>query len=61
MGYEAYRKKQGWTFDNFDAEAGVSNDFKLSAKEFLSWNKTTNWTNGSFIALSPCNPKRILH
>ena len=53
MGYEAYLKNQGWTFDNFDAEAGVFNDFKLSAKEFLFWNKTTNWTNGSFIALSP--------
>ena len=53
MGYESYLKDQGWTFDNFDVEAQVFNDFKLSAKEFLYWNKTTNWTNGSFVALSP--------
>ena len=53
IGYEAFLKSQGWTFDNFDAEAATFNDFKLSAKEFLFWNKTTNWTNGSFIALSP--------
>ena len=53
MGYEAYLRNEGWTFDTFDVEAQVFNDFKLSAKEFLYWNKTTNWTNGSFIALSP--------
>ena len=53
IGYQEYLKDEGWTFDEFDPEAQIFNDFKLSANEFLYWVKTTNWQNGSFIALSP--------
>ena len=53
IGYQEHLKDEGWTFDEFDPEGQIFNDFKLSANEFLYWVKTTNWQNGSFIALSP--------
>ncbi len=52
LGYEAYLKSQGFTFDRYDPENQVSQDWTSSSKEFMFWTKH-NWSEGSIITLSP--------
>jgi hypothetical protein len=52
LGYEQYLKSQGFTFDRYDPENQVSQDWLSSAKEFMFWTKH-NWAIGSLITLSP--------
>jgi hypothetical protein len=52
LGYEQYLKSQGLTFDRYDPENRVSQDWLSSAKEFMFWTKH-NWAIGSLITLSP--------
>jgi hypothetical protein len=52
LGYEQYLKSQGFTFDRYDSENQVSQDWLSSSKEFMFWTKH-NWAIGSLITLSP--------
>ena len=52
LGYEEYLKSRGFTFDNYDAENQVSQDWTTSCREFMFWTKH-NWAIGSLITLSP--------
>ena len=56
LGYEAYLNQQGFTFDRYDPENQVSQDWTSSAKEFMFWTKH-NWATGSLITLSPAAQK----
>jgi hypothetical protein len=56
LGYESYLKSQGFTFNRYDPENQVSQDWFSSAKEFMFWTKH-NWEIGSLIALSPAAEK----
>jgi len=56
LGYENYLKSQGFTFDRYDAENQISQDWLGAAKEFMFWTKH-NWEIGSLIALSPAAEK----
>lgn len=52
LGYEEFLKSQGFTFNNYDPENQVSQDWTTSCKEFMFWTKH-NWAIGSLITLSP--------
>jgi hypothetical protein len=52
LGYEAYLKSQGISFDRYDAENQVAYNWGTSCKEFLFWTKY-NWAVGSLLTLSP--------
>jgi hypothetical protein len=56
LGYEAYLKSQGFTFDRYDPDNQVSQDWLSSSKEFMFWTKH-NWSIGSIITLSPAAQK----
>ena len=56
LGYEAYLNQQGFTFDRYDPENRVSQDWLSSSKEFMFWTKH-NWAVGSLITLSPAAQK----
>ena len=52
LGYEAFLKSQGFTFNRYDAENQVSQDWTTSCKEFMFWTRQS-WSVGSLITLSP--------
>ena len=52
VGYGAYLEKQGFIFDEFNADLGEVIDWKYTGKEFLYWT-TQNWADGNLITLSP--------
>ena len=52
LGYEHYLKSQGFSFDGYDKENQVSQNWLTSCKEFMFWTKQ-NWAEGSIITLSP--------
>ena len=52
LGYESYLKSIGFSFNNYDSENKVSQDWLSSAKEFMFWTKH-NWEIGSLISISP--------
>jgi len=52
LGYQAYLKTQGFSFDRYDAENQVAYNWGTSCKEFLFWTKH-NWAVGSLLTLSP--------
>ena len=52
LGYQAYLKTQGFSFDRYDAENQVAYNWQTSCKEFLFWTKH-NWAVGSLLTLSP--------
>jgi hypothetical protein len=52
LGYEQYLKYQGFSFEGYDTENQVSQDWTTSAKEFMFWTKH-NWAIGALITLSP--------
>jgi hypothetical protein len=52
LGYEQYLKSQGFTFDRYDPENQVSQDWLSASKEFMFWTKHS-WAIGSLITLSP--------
>ena len=56
LGYEAYLQSRGLSFDNYDSENRVSQDWTTSCKEFMFWTKH-NWAIGSLITLSPAAQK----
>lgn len=52
LGYEHYLKSEGFSFDRYDKENQVSQNWLTSCKEFMFWTKQ-NWAEGSIITLSP--------
>ncbi len=56
LGYESYLISQGFTFDRYDPENQVAQDWLSSTKEFMFWTKH-NWEVGSLISLSPSAEK----
>jgi hypothetical protein len=52
LGYEQYLISVGFTFDRYDPENQVSQDWLSSSKEFMFWTKH-NWAIGSLITISP--------
>jgi len=52
LGYEHYLKFQGFTFDGYDKENQVAQNWLTSCKEFMFWTRQ-NWALGSLITLSP--------
>jgi hypothetical protein len=56
LGYENYLKAQGFTFDRYDPENQVSQDWLSAAKEFMFWTRN-KWQIGAVISLSPAAQK----
>ena len=56
LGYEAYLKSIGFSFDQYDKVLKVSKNWTTSAKEFMFWTRH-NWDIGSLITLSPLAEK----
>jgi len=52
LGYEAYLKSIGFSFDRYDSENQVAFNWSTACKEFLFWTKH-NWAIGSLLTLSP--------
>ena len=52
IGYGKWLTAQGFTFNQYNKELGITIDWSLSAKEFLYWS-TQNWNDNSVITLSP--------
>jgi hypothetical protein len=52
LGYEAYLKSVGFTFNRYDPANQVSQDWTTSCKEYMFWTRQ-NWAVGSLITLSP--------
>lgn len=52
LGYGAYLESQGFTFDYFNQEYNLVENWLFSAKEFLFWT-TQNWGAGSILTISP--------
>ena len=52
LGYEAYLKSIGFTFDRYDSVNQVAFNWATSCKEFMFWTKH-NWAIGSLLTLSP--------
>lgn len=52
LGYDAYLKYQGFTFDYFNRETNFVENWDNSAREFLFWT-TQGWASGTTISLSP--------
>jgi hypothetical protein len=56
LGHESYLLSQGFTFDRYDPDNQVSQDWLSAAKEFMFWTKQS-WELGSLISLSPAAEK----
>ena len=56
LGYGAYLESQGFTFNYYNPESQVVEDWKLSTKEFLYFT-TQNWTAGTVLSISPSATK----
>jgi hypothetical protein len=52
LGYQEKLKSNGFKFDQFNKELGVTLDWITSAKEFMFWS-LQNWNSGAIITLSP--------
>jgi len=52
LGYQEKLKSDGFKFDDFNKELGITLDWLTSAKEFMFWT-LQNWNSGSIITLSP--------
>ena len=52
LGYDAYLKNKGFSFNYFNNETGYVENWDHSAREFLFWT-TQGWASRSTIALSP--------
>lgn len=53
IGWGDYLAQEGWLFENFNEETNSLDNWLNAGKEFLFW-VSTNWTDGSAIAISPC-------
>ena len=56
LGYEQYLISKGFTFDRYDTDSKVTQDWFTSAKEFMYWTQH-NWAPGSLLTLSPAAEK----
>jgi len=52
VGYGQYLVRQGFVFNEYNSNLGVTLDWFFSGKEFLYWT-TQNWADGSVITVSP--------
>ncbi len=52
LGYDAYLKFKGFTFDYFNKQTNFVENWDHAAREFLFWT-TQGWASGTTIALSP--------
>jgi hypothetical protein len=52
LGYQEKLKSNGFKFDQFNKDLGVTLDWLTSAKEFMFWS-LQNWNSGAIITLSP--------
>ncbi len=52
LGYDAYLKSKGFSFDYFNKETNFVENWDNAAREFLFWT-TQGWASGTTIALSP--------
>jgi hypothetical protein len=56
LGYGEYLTAKGFVFENFNADIGTVENWKLSAREFLFWT-TQNWDAGTLLTVSPAAQK----
>jgi hypothetical protein len=56
LGYEKFLESQGITFNGYDSENQVAQNWLTGCKEFMFWTKH-NWALGSLITLSPAASK----
>lgn len=56
FGYEKYLLSKGFTFDRYDSDNKVTQNWTTGAKEFMYWT-SHNWALGSLITLSPAGEK----
>lgn len=56
VSYQRYLNSQGFIFDEYNQDMAMTQDWILSAHEFLTWT-LQGWTTGSVMILSPCNSK----
>ena len=54
VSYQRFLASQGFIFDDFNTDLKVTQDWVLSAQEFLTWT-LQGWKTGSILVLSPCN------
>lgn len=52
ISYERFLLAQGFTFDRYNNDLALVNDWRLSIREFLSW-AAQGWSSGNIIVLSP--------
>jgi len=58
LGYEDYLKYQGFSFDEYNTETNLIDNWQNSVKQFLFW-LTQNWNEGSLLSLSPGAEKLV--
>jgi hypothetical protein len=56
VSYQRYLNSQGFLFEEYNQDLSATQDWVVSAKEFLTWT-LQGWKTGSLIILSPCNSK----
>lgn len=59
VSYQRYLNAQGFIFDEYNQDMALTQDWVLSAREFLTWT-LQGWSVGSVMILSPCNSKLTL-
>ncbi len=59
LGLQRWIVEQGVVFTDFDNNMNGIKDFRQSAQQFLFWSET-KWTEGYYIALSPCANKLVI-
>ena len=59
LGLQRWIVDQGVVFGDFDTTMNGIKDFRQSAQQFLFWSET-KWSEGYYIALSPCANKLII-
>lgn len=56
VSYQRYLNAQGFIFDEYNQDMAMTQDWILSAHEFLTWT-LQGWAPGSVMILSPCNSR----
>lgn len=56
VGYERWLIAQGFIFDRYSTDFQLMQDFKLAAREFLTWDQQ-GWQPGNIIVVSPVGDK----
>jgi len=56
VSYQRYLNSQGFIFDEYNQDLAMTQDWVLSAHEFLTWT-LQGWNSGSMMIVSPCNNK----